>query len=299
MAEAPHVQNVQTVERLGDVVYIEIPDYRSEAKRDKTKCLAKRQVGLVAVGQQVRSWLDNKPSAATLSFLPPARSRLHNTTSVDVEAFKLKSSLKHSHKQIDEACLKMGVLMEQSDANDDVASTAASKSEKRCVHFWRIDASDGASSIDGDDRGQQIADSDADDGAGARTDRRPASDQLQITEEVECDDSACSEVFYLNRDECGVAIYEYAPMDPKYWKYDLANSEYGREFLEELPKLEFQNRCQQQLMASCPANFERYMKEEKELDKALILAGVKEYCLENNNEIAEGVPANKPASKSQ
>ena len=62
-----------------------------------------------------------------------------------------------------------------------------------------------------------------------------------------------TEVFYLNRDECGVAIYEYAPMDPKYWKYDMANSEYGREFLEELPKLEFQSRCQQQLMASCPA----------------------------------------------
>jgi len=181
--------------------------------------------------------------------------------------------------------------MEQSDANDDVASTAASKSDKRCVRFSRIDASD--------DRGQQSANCDTDDGAAARTDHGTASDQLQITEAEECDDSACSEVFYVNRDECGIAIYEHAPMEPKYWKYDMANSDYGREFLEELAKLELRSQCKQQLMASCPASFERYKEEEQELDKALKLAGVKEYCLENNNEIAQGVPATKPASKSQ
>jgi len=85
--------------------------------------------------------------------------------------------------------------------------------------------------------------------------------------------SSIAEWIYIDRNICGFSLYEYAPQVPAF--SDFASSQLALEFLIEMDKLVRLNLSQH---AECMAdeNYRtRYLSEEKELDNALKLSGVK------------------------
>jgi len=91
--------------------------------------------------------------------------------------------------------------------------------------------------------------------------------------------AALSEVVYIDRDICGFSLYEYAPDDDEFKEF--ASSRFARMFLQELHLLESYCQRRQQHMLACEMNRERHQEEERELDIALLQAGVKEKALQS------------------
>jgi len=86
-----------------------------------------------------------------------------------------------------------------------------------------------------------------------------------------------AEWIFIDREICGFSLHEYFPDDAEV--KDFASSPYAREFLEELEHVEFLNAYEQQMAAACPESKEVNRREERQLDKALMLAGVHVRCL--------------------
>jgi len=76
---------------------------------------------------------------------------------------------------------------------------------------------------------------------------------------------------FIDRDICGLSLHEYAPNDPEI--QDFASSPYACMFLEELAAAEFANVYDQQVVAASREHEQQYRHEERQLDKALFLAG--------------------------
>lgn len=85
------------------------------------------------------------------------------------------------------------------------------------------------------------------------------------------------EWIYIDRDICGFSLYEYAPHVSAF--KDFASSQFARAFLAEMGKLETMNLMQHAERMTDERYLARYMSEEKELDDALKLAGVKQDML--------------------
>lgn len=86
-----------------------------------------------------------------------------------------------------------------------------------------------------------------------------------------------AEWIFIDRETCGFSLHEYAPDDAEV--KDFASSPYARMFNEELARVELLNEHEQQMTAACTENKEVNRHEERQLDKALILAGVHVRCL--------------------
>jgi len=82
-----------------------------------------------------------------------------------------------------------------------------------------------------------------------------------------------AEWIFIDRDICGFSLHEYAPDDAGV--QDFASSPYARMFLEELARVEFLNSYEQQHgIFRCKQSEQVHRCEERQLDKALLLAGV-------------------------
>jgi len=89
--------------------------------------------------------------------------------------------------------------------------------------------------------------------------------------------SPLAEWAYIDRDICGFSLHEYNPD----FNNEFASSPYGCAFLEELAKVEFLNGYENQMASdsACEEDEERKTHEERLLDKALLLAGVRSWCI--------------------
>lgn len=89
--------------------------------------------------------------------------------------------------------------------------------------------------------------------------------------------SPLAEWAYIDRDICGFSLHEYNPDVNN----EFASSPYGCSFLEELAKVEFLNGYENQMASdsACEEAEERNTLEERRLDKALLLAGVRSWCI--------------------
>merc|ERR1711912_137266 len=85
--------------------------------------------------------------------------------------------------------------------------------------------------------------------------------------------SSIAEWIYIDRNICGFSLYEYAPQVPAF--SDFASSHLALEFLIEMDKLVRLNLSQHAERMADENYRTRYLSEEKELDNALKLAGVK------------------------
>jgi len=86
-----------------------------------------------------------------------------------------------------------------------------------------------------------------------------------------------AEWIFIDRETCGFSLHEYAPDDAEI--KDFASSPYARMFNEELAHVEFLNEYAQQMAVACTETKETYRREERQLDKALLRAGVHVNCL--------------------
>lgn len=80
-----------------------------------------------------------------------------------------------------------------------------------------------------------------------------------------------AEWIFIERDICGLSLHEY---DPDSEIGDFASSGYGYTFLEDLEEVVCLNALDQQAAALCVDYRARFRQEERQLDKALLLAGV-------------------------
>jgi len=81
-----------------------------------------------------------------------------------------------------------------------------------------------------------------------------------------------AEWIFIDRDICGFSLHEYAPDDAEV--RDFASSPYAHMFIQELKNAENLNSYEQWIAATTKENKEMYKHEERQLDKALLLAGV-------------------------
>lgn len=125
-----------------------------------------------------------------------------------------------------------------------IASTVASSSEDRRVRFR--------------------------DGVGCMQDTSADEmDQIDIADEHM---APLADWIFIDRDICGFSLYEYAPDDPEIM--DFASSPYACMFFQELADVEYVNSWGQRFAAASNENGDQYRHEERQLDKALLSAGV-------------------------
>jgi len=82
---------------------------------------------------------------------------------------------------------------------------------------------------------------------------------------------------FIDRDICGFSLHEYDPesqYDPDSVTGGFASSPYGQTFREELDDIVNMNLFRQQMTALCAEPSESCTHEERQVDKALLLAGV-------------------------
>jgi len=109
----------------------------------------------------------------------------------------------------------------------------------------------------------------------------PGSLQEARADEMDCQDSTdigdermvpLADWIFIDRDICGFSLYEFAPDDPEIM--DFASSPYSCMFFQELADVEYVNSWEQRFAAACQQNKDQYRHEERQLDKALLSAGV-------------------------
>lgn len=89
--------------------------------------------------------------------------------------------------------------------------------------------------------------------------------------------SSTDEWIYIDRDICGFSLYEYAPYAPAF--RDFASSRFAWAFLTEMDTVETLSLVQHAENMTNKSYLARYMSEEKALNEALKLAGVKKEVL--------------------
>lgn len=89
--------------------------------------------------------------------------------------------------------------------------------------------------------------------------------------------AALAEWIFIDRDICGYSLYEYAPDDDEMKEF--ASSPFANMFIKELENIEFVNMYNQQTMMQCEEYASAHRQEERQLDKALLLAGVHVNCI--------------------
>lgn len=83
--------------------------------------------------------------------------------------------------------------------------------------------------------------------------------------------TALAEWIFIDRDICGLSLHEY---DPESEIRDFASSPYGYMFIEDLEDVVSLNSLQQHMTAQCSEKNEDSRREERTIDKALLMAGV-------------------------
>jgi hypothetical protein len=106
-------------------------------------------------------------------------------------------------------------------------------------------------------------------------------DETSSTDEMT---APLAEWTFIDRDICGFSLHEYYPLDNE----EFAASPFAYDFLEELAEIESQNAYEQHMFAMCAESSQSHRREERQLDKSLLLAGVHVRCLhEDAVEVAE------------
>jgi len=170
-----------------------------------------------------------------------------------LNSFSMRESQDKKHVSLVplRSCLKLGRTCVDLDSCDTMStiSTAASSSGHLKVHF--------ADECSGDDWADEVLDE-------SMSSSAPFSSPL-------------AEWAYIDRDICGFSLHEYNPDVNE----EFASSPYGCAFLEELSKVEFLNGYENQRASdsACEQDEERKTHEERLLDKALLLAGVRSWCI--------------------
>merc|ERR1712012_349085 len=99
--------------------------------------------------------------------------------------------------------------------------------------------------------------------------------EIDVGDSIDDTNAPVVEWIYIDRDICGFSLYEYAPNDVDF--ADFASFIYGGQFLEEFRRLESLSDCERCL--DTETSYEEYSQEERQLNKALMLAGVKAHLL--------------------
>lgn len=88
-----------------------------------------------------------------------------------------------------------------------------------------------------------------------------------------------AEWIFIDRDICGFSLHEYADEvnEDRDLGSQFASSPYACEFLKELAQIEFLNMYYQQMALACQET--KDIQEERQLDKALLSAGVRAWCI--------------------
>jgi len=90
-------------------------------------------------------------------------------------------------------------------------------------------------------------------------------------------EASLADCIFIDRDICGFSLHEYDPESSSV--ADFAASPYAYMFLEELEVLASLNSLKEHMAAQCIERYENYRHEERQLDKALLLAGVHVNCI--------------------
>lgn len=178
----------------------------------------------------------------------PRGTRVHSYPCISSNSFldgKVATKPLHAHmmKRIEEACSEAVELGLDFSDTKSTTSTVASSNDFRRVHFC-----DGVLP-----------------GSWEDSDLNGMASTHELSEPL-------AEWIFIDRDICGFSLHEYAPDDAEVG--DFASSPYALMFLQELEIVENLNSYEQWIAATRKEIKELYQHEERQLDKALLLAGV-------------------------
>lgn len=242
---APKVSASRCMGPVDDAVeygYLQVDDYTTQKKRGIA--LSKRWVPLPR-GTRVHSYIEPSDGAQQrqVPYLVSGGSRAPHLMCM------VKCQRALSRVDTTRSCMKQAQFCVKLDADScetmSTASTVASSSDDRRVHF--------------------------------RDGLLPGCLQDSHLDAVGCVDVAAeftaplADWIFIDRDICGFSLHEYAPSDSEVQEF--ASSPYACMFLQELDAIGFANSYDQQSLPASEEQQQQYRHEERELDKALFMAG--------------------------